>query len=61
MRVSPGSPKKLSITAGAVSHQVKALEAELGIKLFKREGRDAPRSDRRWYWPASCNIRVLAF
>jgi LysR family glycine cleavage system transcriptional activator len=25
------------VTQGAVSHQVKALEAELGIKLFNRE------------------------
>jgi len=28
---------ELSVTQGAVSHQVKALEAELGIKLFNRE------------------------
>jgi DNA-binding transcriptional LysR family regulator len=25
------------VTQGAVSHQVKALESELGIKLFNRE------------------------
>ena len=30
---------ELSVTQGAVSHQVKALEAELGIKLFNREPR----------------------
>ena len=29
--------EELSVTQGAVSHQVKALEAELGIKLFNRE------------------------
>jgi LysR family glycine cleavage system transcriptional activator len=29
--------QELSVTQGAVSHQVKALEAELGIKLFNRE------------------------
>jgi len=28
---------ELSVTQGAVSHQVKALEAELGIRLFLRE------------------------
>jgi len=28
---------ELSVTQGAVSHQVKALEAQLGIKLFNRE------------------------
>lgn len=29
--------EELSVTQGAVSHQVKALEAELGLKLFIRE------------------------
>lgn len=29
--------QELSVTQGAVSHQVKALEATLGIKLFNRE------------------------
>jgi LysR family transcriptional regulator, glycine cleavage system transcriptional activator len=29
--------KELCVTQGAVSHQVKALESELGIKLFNRE------------------------
>jgi len=29
--------EELCVTQGAVSHQVKALEAELGIKLFNRE------------------------
>src|SRR2546422_4986576 len=29
--------EELFVTQGAVSHQVKALEAELGIKLFNRE------------------------
>jgi LysR family glycine cleavage system transcriptional activator len=29
--------EELCVTPGAVSHQVKALEAELGVKLFKRE------------------------
>jgi len=28
---------ELSVTPGAVSHQVKALEAELGLRLFNRE------------------------
>ena len=47
---------ELSVTQGAVSHQVKALEAELGIKLFNRErqrlviteaGRELPRCRAR--------------
>src|SRR6202047_4142419 len=29
--------EELCVTQGAVSHQVKALEATLGIKLFNRE------------------------
>src|SRR5882724_8099290 len=29
--------EELCVTQGAVSHQVKALEASLGIKLFNRE------------------------
>lgn len=29
--------EELCVTQGAVSHQVKALEAELGVKLFSRE------------------------
>src|SRR4029079_19593373 len=29
--------EELSVTQGAVSHQVKALEAVLGVKLFNRE------------------------
>src|SRR4029453_11058336 len=29
--------EELFVTQGAVSHQVKALEAELGVKLFNRE------------------------
>ena len=30
--------EELCVTQGAVSHQVKALEVELGLKLFNREG-----------------------
>ena len=29
--------EELCVTQGAVSHQVKALETELGLQLFKRE------------------------
>lgn len=31
---------ELNVTPAAVSHQVKALEAELGVPLFRRKGRD---------------------
>ena len=34
-----GAAEELSITASAVSHQIKKLEQELGIKLFERRGR----------------------
>ena len=37
MRASPGPPRSFACTQGAVSHQVKALETELGLKLFTRE------------------------
>jgi LysR family transcriptional regulator, glycine cleavage system transcriptional activator len=37
MRASLAPAEELCVTQGAVSHQVKALEAELGIKLFNRE------------------------
>src|ERR1700694_5103946 len=33
----PRAAHELCVTQGAVSHQVKALEAELGLKLFNRE------------------------
>src|ERR1700726_1300093 len=32
-----GAAEELNVTHGAVSHQVKALEATLGIRLFNRE------------------------
>src|SRR5439155_22982499 len=33
----PRAAEELSVTQGAVSQQVKALEATLGVKLFSRE------------------------
>lgn len=41
---------ELHVTPAAVSHQIKALEAELGIKLFHRMTREIrlPRKDTRW-------------
>lgn len=35
----------LNVTQGAISHQVKALEAELGLKLFVREKRSLSLTD----------------
>jgi LysR family glycine cleavage system transcriptional activator len=37
--------EELSITASAVSHQIKKLEEELGVKLFERRGRTLELSD----------------
>src|SRR5713226_3379016 len=31
--------EELHLTHGAISHQMKALEASLGVRLFRREGR----------------------
>src|SRR6516164_1278097 len=68
--------EELCVTQGAVSHQVKALEAELAIKLFNRErqrliiteaGRDyLTSSATRWTGlqsapSGSCSGRMAAF
>src|ERR1700687_4228443 len=31
--------EELHLTHGAISHQMKALESSLGVRLFRREGR----------------------
>ena len=36
--------EELCVTQGAVSHQVKALEATLGVRLFNRERQRLPRN-----------------
>jgi len=67
---------ELCVTQGAVSHQVKALEEELGLKLFRREHQrllitDAGRSylevrvmpltDSPLEPSAFCNARTAAY
>ncbi len=37
--------EELHLTHGAISHQMKALEASLGVRLFRREGRRLLLSD----------------
>jgi LysR family glycine cleavage system transcriptional activator len=34
-----GAADELNLTHGSISHQVNALEARLGVKLFEREAR----------------------
>lgn len=44
---------ELGVTRSAVSHQVKALEQELGVQLFRRDARRAELTDAgRTYFPA---------
>lgn len=52
---------ELFITASAVSHQLKKLEEELGVKLFKRRSRDLELTDagRILYDEADSAIRRL--
>ena len=61
--------RELNVTQGAVSHQVKALEAELGLRLFDRErqrlviteaGRVLSRSGARRVRPARVRDRAAA-
>jgi Bacterial regulatory helix-turn-helix protein, lysR family len=67
---SRAPPRELCVTPGAVSHQVKALEAELGLKLFNREhqrllitegGRAYLAVVRDAAAPASCSMSGQAF
>lgn len=37
--------EELHVTTAAVSHQIKALEADLGVKLLRREGREIAPSE----------------
>src|SRR3977135_196398 len=41
--------EELCVTQGAVSHQVKALETELGLKLFNRERQRLAITESRRY------------
>jgi LysR family transcriptional regulator, regulator of gene expression of beta-lactamase len=40
-----GAGRELFVTQAAVAHQVKALEAQLGVKLFRRTGRGLVLTD----------------
>ena len=48
---------ELCVTQGAVSHQVKALEAELGLKLFNRERQGLVITDAGHDYLAWCGMR----
>ena len=50
--------EELCVTQGAVSHQVKALEAELGIKLFNRERQPLPSARHRISPPSGSCIAL---
>jgi LysR family transcriptional regulator, glycine cleavage system transcriptional activator len=45
---------ELFVTHGAVSHQIRALEAELGVTLFARDGKHGSRI------PAAATPRACA-
>lgn len=40
-----GAARTLHVTHGAISRQIKALEADLGVALFRREGRGVKLTD----------------
>ena len=44
--------EELFVTQGAVSHQVKALETELGVKLFNRERQRLVITEAGWNYLA---------
>jgi LysR family glycine cleavage system transcriptional activator len=55
--------EELCVTQGAVSHQVKALESELGVKLFNRDRQRLTITDAgREYLAATASLpKLVAF
>ncbi len=54
--------EELSVTHGAVSHQVKALEAQLGVRLIERQGRRIALTEpgRRYAAPLQAALDGMA-
>ncbi|SAK46142.1 DNA-binding transcriptional activator GcvA [Caballeronia temeraria] len=51
---------ELFVTHGAVSHQIRALEAELGVSLFARDGKRVRLTDRGRQYAAEVRAALLA-
>ncbi|BAN21928.1 transcriptional regulator GcvA [Caballeronia insecticola] len=51
---------ELFVTHGAVSHQIRALEAELGLPLFARDGKRVRLTDRGRQYAAEVRAALVA-
>ncbi|SAK39297.1 DNA-binding transcriptional activator GcvA [Caballeronia pedi] len=51
---------ELFVTHGAVSHQIRALEAELGVSLFARDGKRVRLTDRGRQYAAEVRAALVA-
>ncbi|MDR5853433.1 transcriptional regulator GcvA [Caballeronia sp. LZ062] len=51
---------ELFVTHGAVSHQIRALEAELGVALFARDGKRVRLTDRGRQYAADVRAALVA-
>ena len=51
---------ELFVTHGAVSHQIRALEAELGVPLFARDGKRVRLTDRGRQYAAEVRAALVA-
>ncbi|MFM0323730.1 transcriptional regulator GcvA [Caballeronia glebae] len=51
---------ELFVTHGAVSHQIRALEAELGVSLFARDGKRVRLTDRGRQYAAEVRSALVA-
>jgi LysR family transcriptional regulator, glycine cleavage system transcriptional activator len=51
---------ELFVTHGAVSHQIRALESELGVALFARDGKRVRLTDRGRHYAAEVRAALIA-